>query len=259
MSLKRNSLPIKLTLITDQANWIKGYLQNTFSTMGRLDDRVKSIWRSADAVCFDVDSTVCTDEAIDELAKFVGREKEVAELTQQAMKGNLSFREALAKRLSIIEPSVYIMRRYLETNPPSLTPGIRELVTALQEKNIAVYLISGGFDPIVQTVASELNIPQSHIFANKLKYYFNGDYAGFDEDQPTCEQDGKAQVCAYLKHRHGYQRLVMVGDGVTDLVASPPADLFVGFGGNQVREKVRKNAKWFVTSFDELTKELKWK
>ncbi|KAF8766478.1 Phosphoserine phosphatase like protein [Argiope bruennichi] len=51
--------------------------------MGRLDDRVKSIWRSADAVCFDIDSTVCTDEAIDELAKFVGREKEVAELKLQ--------------------------------------------------------------------------------------------------------------------------------------------------------------------------------
>lgn len=48
--------------------------------MGRLDDHVKKIWRSADAVCFDVDSTVCTDEAIDELAKFVGREKEVAEM-----------------------------------------------------------------------------------------------------------------------------------------------------------------------------------
>lgn len=48
--------------------------------MGRLSDNTKLIWRSADAVCFDVDSTVCTDEAIDELAKFVGREKEVADL-----------------------------------------------------------------------------------------------------------------------------------------------------------------------------------
>ncbi|PRD30598.1 UNVERIFIED_CONTAM: Psph [Trichonephila clavipes] len=254
MSLKISQLSLKRT-----ANWIKGYLQSTKSDMGRLDDRVKSIWRSADAVCFDIDSTVCTDEAIDELAKFVGREKEVADLTQQAMRGNLSFREALAKRLDIIQPSVYIMRRYLETNPPSLTPGIRELVAALHEKEVPIYLISGGFDTIIQTVATELNIPHSHIFANKVKYYFNGDYAGFDEDQPTCEQDGKAEVCAYLKHRYGYQKLVMVGDGVTDLVASPPADLFIGFGGNQVREKVRKNAKWFVTSFDDLTKELKWK
>lgn len=42
--------------------------------------RARNIWRNVDAVCFDVDSTVCRDEAIDELAKFAGKEKEVAEL-----------------------------------------------------------------------------------------------------------------------------------------------------------------------------------
>ncbi|XP_042911783.1 phosphoserine phosphatase isoform X2 [Parasteatoda tepidariorum] len=225
-------------------------------SMGRLSDNAKLIWRSADAVCFDVDSTVCTDEAIDELAKFVGREKEVADLTQKAMRGGMSFKEALAMRLDIIQPSVFVMRRYLETQSPSLTPGIRELISTLQKNNVSVYLVSGGFDTIIQPVAEDLGIPLNHVFANRIKYYFNGDYAGFDETQPTCEQDGKAQVAAYLKHRHGYQRLVMIGDGATDLVASPPADLFIGFGGNQIRERVKKEAKWFVTSFDELRKEL---
>lgn len=30
------------------------------------------IWKSADCVCFDVDSTVCRNEAIDDLANFIG-------------------------------------------------------------------------------------------------------------------------------------------------------------------------------------------
>lgn len=38
-------------------------------------------WRGADAVCFDVDSTVCLDEGIDELAEFCGAGKAVAEWT----------------------------------------------------------------------------------------------------------------------------------------------------------------------------------
>jgi len=37
--------------------------------------------RSADAVCFDVDSTVILDEGIDELADFCGAGKAVAEWT----------------------------------------------------------------------------------------------------------------------------------------------------------------------------------
>lgn len=42
---------------------------------------VLKIWRSANAVCFDVDSTVCLDEGIDELADFCGAGKVVAEWT----------------------------------------------------------------------------------------------------------------------------------------------------------------------------------
>lgn len=42
---------------------------------------VLDIWQNASAVCFDVDSTVCVDEGIDELAEFCGAGKAVAEWT----------------------------------------------------------------------------------------------------------------------------------------------------------------------------------
>lgn len=50
----------------------------------------------------------------------------------------------------------------------------RELVSYLQERNVQVFLISGGFRSIVEHVASKLNIPLTNVFANKLKFYFNG-------------------------------------------------------------------------------------
>lgn len=45
----------------------------------------------------------------------------------------------------------------------------------------------------------------------------------------------------------------MIGDGVTDLQARPPADLFIGFGGIVTRDFVKQNADWFVTDFTQLT------
>ena len=41
---------------------------------------MKEIFRNADAVCFDVDSTVIREEGIDELAKFCGVGDAVAEM-----------------------------------------------------------------------------------------------------------------------------------------------------------------------------------
>jgi len=42
--------------------------------------QAKNIWRKANAICFDVDSTVIEEEAIDELAKYLGKGDEVQQL-----------------------------------------------------------------------------------------------------------------------------------------------------------------------------------
>ncbi|XP_045516569.1 phosphoserine phosphatase isoform X1 [Pieris brassicae] len=214
---------------------------------------VKEVLRTADCVCFDVDSTVIRDEGIDELAKFCGKGEDVKRLTAEAMCGNMTFQEALKKRLDIIRPTVGQIKEYLEKFPIHLTPGVAELVKVLQERGVAVYLVSGGFRSLIDPVADLLSIPRSNIYANRLKFYFNGEYAGFDENEPTSRSGGKPLVIRRLKEQHGYQKLVMIGDGATDAEASPPADAFIGFGGNVVREEVQKRAPWFVTSFQELT------
>lgn len=48
----------------------------------------------------------------------------------------------------------------------------------------------------------------------------------------------------------------MIGDGATDLEACPPADNFVGYGGNVVRDEVRSRAQYYVTDFQQLYKDL---
>lgn len=76
-------------------------------------------------MCFDVDSTVIRSEGIDELAKFCGKGQEVARLTKEAMKGSMTFQEALRLRLNIIQPSQLQIRDFLKTHPSTLSPGIK--------------------------------------------------------------------------------------------------------------------------------------
>lgn len=85
----------------------------------------KEIIRTADIVCFDVDSTVIQEEGIDELAEFCGKGQEVANLTKEAMGGSMTFQEALRRRLDIIKPSQRQIRDFLSQKPSSLSPGIK--------------------------------------------------------------------------------------------------------------------------------------
>lgn len=217
-----------------------------------MKERVIEIMRKADAVCFDVDSTVIREEGIDELAKFCKKGKEVMELTAKAMTGTMTFQEAMELRLNIIRPSMGQIRDFIQQSPPTLSPGIKELVNTLHSRNVPVYLISGGFRSMILPVANKINISPEKVFCNRLMFYYNGEYAGFDTKQPTSRSGGKSVVINQLKEKHGYKNLILIGDGATDLEASPPADGFIGYGGNIIRANVQANSKWFVTDFNEI-------
>ncbi|XP_022194688.1 phosphoserine phosphatase isoform X2 [Nilaparvata lugens] len=216
----------------------------------------RSVWPVADAVCFDVDSTVIQEEGIDELAKYCGHGEDIANMTRCAMSGSLDFRQSLAMRLDLIRPSMSQVRDFVREKPARLTPGIKKLVEHLHRRVVDVYLISGGFRGIIGPVALELNIPLQNIYANKLKFYLTGEYAGFDENEPTSKSGGKGEVIRILKKNHGYSNVVMIGDGMTDFEACPPADAFIGYGGNVIREEVKKRCSWYVTDFNELVNAL---
>jgi len=221
----------------------------------------------ADAVCFDVDSTVINEEGIDVLADFLGKGDEVAALTAAAMEGGMKFQDALTKRLDLLQPSKSQILDCLEKHPLQLTPGVEKLISTLHSKGVNVFLVSGGFRIMIEPVAKILNInPKTNIYANTIlfnevstdddehsKSMCGTTYGGFDAKEPTSQDMGKPRAVQLIMDNHFHHRVVMIGDGATDAQAKPPATAFVGFGGVVERDAVKQQADWFVTSFDELT------
>jgi phosphoserine phosphatase len=209
---------------------------------------------NADAVCFDVDSTVIAEEGIDTLADYLGKGDEVAALTKQAMEGDTKFQDALKMRLDLMQPSKSQIETLLTEQPLALTDGIAQLMQSLQKKKVDVWLVSGGFRIMIEPIAKKLNIPITNIVANHILFDEKGEYAGFDKDEPTSRDMGKPKALEQIKSTKNYETMVMVGDGATDAQAKPPAKAFIGFGGIVERDAVKEKADWFVFNFDDMTK-----
>ena len=227
--------------------------------VGHVSSTARDVWKRSEVVCFDVDSTVCSSEGIDDLAAFLGKGEEVAAFTAKAMSGSVPFEEALAARLDILRPSRGQIETFLREDAPALTPGVATLVAALQAKGKDVYLVSGGFRVMIDPVADELGIPRRNVFANTILFdEGTGEYADFDAEEFTSRAGGKARAARHIKDLTGATVLAMVGDGATDLEARQPggADIFVGYGGIVRREAVLEQADWAVSDFDELTRAL---
>lgn len=201
---------------------------------------------------FDCDSTLSAIEGIDELGRLRGPDvfKRVEEMTNEAMDGKIAVEAVFGRRLEIIRPNsadvAAIGRRYIETVEPEALAAI----AAARAAGWTPMIISGGFRNAIRPLADYLGIER--VEAVDLFFDGSGNYTGYDEAYPTTRSGGKPEVIARLKRELSPSKIVMVGDGASDLETKPVVDLFVGFGRYTAREKVKREAAAFILRLEDL-------
>lgn len=196
-------------------------------------------------VVFDCDSTLSAIEGIDELAS--ARRKEVAALTDAAMRGEMSLESVYGRRLNIVKPRRADLDALAVRYIDAMVSDAREVVGVLREEGINVRVVSGGLRTALIPLVRALGLDVGCLAAVDLRWNPDGSYAGFDETSPLAKSGGKREIVAGWREELGAP-LMMVGDGITDLEAKPPADMFVAFAGFIERPAVISRADVVIRS-----------
>lgn len=194
-------------------------------------------------VFFDVDSTLVTIEGIDALAK---GDPEIAEMTRQAMNGEIPVDQVYGRRLERIGPTRDDVARLGLLYIHSLVPGARDVFATLLGARVDVQLVTAGIDQAIQPLARELGIAPRAVHAVRLDFDGAGSYTGFDRRSFLTRPGGKELVIRDIRAR-AKGKAAFVGDGISDAEARDAVDLFIGFGGVAVRAAVRALAPVYIT------------
>ncbi len=202
-------------------------------------------------IFFDCDSTLSSIEGIDELARARGQDvfDNVVSLTNAAMNGEIPLDEVFPRRMEIIRPDRSTCEEVACLYQETITPGSRELVARLRQDGWTIVILSGGFAPLIEPLAGTLGI--EHVEAVPLFLNPDGTYAGYGYDYPTTRAGGKNEIIREWKSALIPQRVVMIGDGASDLETQPDVDLFVGYGGVVSRPKVKAGAGAWIERMDD--------
>lgn len=192
------------------------------------------------ALVFDCDSTLSAIEGIDELAR--EHRREIAALTDRAMKGELALEDVYAKRLELVRPTRREVDAVGDLYVERAVPRARELCSAARALGKRVCIVSGGLLPAVEKIARVLAIERRDVFAVDVRFDARGEYAGFDASSPLAKSGGKIEVLRAIARASG-GGLCFVGDGSTDLEAAGEAARFIAFGGVVRRENVFAKAR----------------
>ncbi|WP_103502233.1 MULTISPECIES: phosphoserine phosphatase SerB [Streptomyces] len=182
--------------------------------------------RARRLVVMDVDSTLIQDEVIELFAAHAGCEREVAEVTAAAMRGELDFEQSLHARVALLEGLEESVVEKVRAEV-RLTPGARTLVRTLKRLGYQVGVVSGGFTQVTDALRGHLGLDFAS--ANTLEVVdgrLTGRVTGEVVDRP-----GKARLLRRFAEEAGVplSQTVAIGDGANDLDMLNAAGLGVAF------------------------------
>ena len=217
-------------------NWISSFLTSHNIDCNFIESGKN---RKKKLLLADMDSTIIQEESLDELARQIGKEKEVIRITNEAMNGQIDFKKALLARVAILKGEPTEILEKLKKGI-SINDGAIELIKTMKHNKSITVLVSGGFTFLTEYLKTLLGFDYTH--ANSLEISYNNlnkmCLTGRVIDPIL---DRKAKAC-YLdqyvtKNKLNYEDTICVGDGANDIEMIKKAGLGVSYNGKIALEK----------------------
>jgi len=174
----------------------------------------------------DVDSTLIKQEVIELLAAHAGREKEVAEVTEAAMRGELDFAQSLIQRVATLKDLPDSVLKDVGDRI-ILSDGAPDLVRRFHAAGHKVAVVSGGFQQILDPLAKTLSL--DHALANTLGIT-DGVLDGTVHGEIVDRQMKETKLRAWSEaHDIPLNATIAAGDGANDLDMVSAAGLGIAF------------------------------
>ena len=176
--------------------------------------------KSKFSLIIDFDSTIIGVETLECLANIVLSNhknknqiiKKISNYTTLAMNGEISFEESLDCRFDLMQASSNHILQAIDKLTKQVDESFLRNLDFFRENKNNIYIVSGGFYSIIDSVLFSTTNTKWNIFANTLIVH-NNKVAGIEKENPLAYSMGKVNL---IKSLNLDGDIIMVGDGYTD-------------------------------------------
>lgn len=177
---------------------------------------------------FDTEGVLIDGEFLPELAKVVGKEEEIWEITKKGISGEIEWEKGLIERINELKGVSYDDCKRVSDDMP-IMEGAKETFDELRKLGFKTLTVSGGPDILIDRIKEELQI--DYAFSNKLifgeeKLQGVDVIVGSDKTIPI-----KDTIKMMKKQK---EDIVITVDGANDIKLFDVAGLRISFNGTEL-------------------------
>ncbi|MBS1960199.1 MAG: phosphoserine phosphatase SerB [Bdellovibrionales bacterium] len=180
---------------------------------------------------FDMDSTFINQEVIDEIGREIGVYDRFAEITEEAMKGQIDFVQAFYDRIAMLK-GVPVESAYNILPRITLSPGIETFLEWIRSTGAQTMIVSGGFQFVLEHLQKSTGVDciHGHTLETDSSGVFTGKLAG-----SIIDGERKRKLVQEKIRELGVtaDEVVIVGDGANDIKMMAEASTRVAFQGKE--------------------------
>lgn len=163
---------------------------------------------------FDLDSTISKKEILPTISQMIGKEKEMRDLTEATMRGDIPFKSSFLNRVKILsEVDVSMVNSIISEIP--INDAIASFIIENKDR---CYVLTGNLDVWISGLMTKLGM-KDHVYCSKAHVVEDR------IDQVISVVDKELMTKQFV------QPMVVIGDGDNDSGMAKHADIAIGFGG----------------------------
>lgn len=177
---------------------------------------------------FDTEGVLIDGEFLPELAKVVGKEEEIWEITKKGISGEIEWEKGLIERINELKGVSYDDCKRVSDDMP-IMEGAKETFDELRKLGFKTLTVSGGPDILIDRIKEELQI--DYAFSNKL-IFGEEKLQGVDVIVGSDKTIPIKDTIEMMKKQK--EDIVITVDGANDIKLFDLAGLRISFNGTEL-------------------------
>ena len=184
----------------------------------------------------DMDSTLIQNECIDEIAELLNLKKEISEITELTMQGQLCFDESIKKRVELLKGINVASFEKIINEKIKFQPHVNEWINYAKSHHLITVVVSGGFTYFVDYVKKSLSM--DYAFSNTFEV-FNNELTGNLVGE-IVNAEKKAELTLKIANQYGIKKdqIMAIGDGANDINMFNESGLSISMHGKPLLDNL---------------------